>query len=71
MKVFWTVGILVIVGIAIAGGVLGFSEWASYGIWAGIVGAIFMGIVAVLFAIFVFVHVVNFIYELLRGFPRR
>lgn len=59
------------VGIAIAGGVLGFSVWASDGILAGIVGAIFMGIVAVLVAIFAFAHVVNFIYEFLRGFPRK
>jgi hypothetical protein len=44
MKVFETIGILGIIGVAVAGTVFGIVVFSFLGIWAGFVGAILGGI---------------------------
>jgi hypothetical protein len=71
VKAFEAVGILVIVGVAVAGGVLGFSVYASHGILAGVVGAIAGGIVVVLVALYAVCSIVAVIEGIWRAFRRK
>ena len=70
-KVFWIVAIAFLVSAGIFGAWLGFSACSSHGLLVRVLGAI-LGAIAVVFTVFYAVAcIVNFVYDLLRGFPRK
>ena len=70
MKSFWIVAIAFLIGAAVFGAWIGFEDSSSHSLFVRILWAIFGAVAVVLTVLYAVACIVNFIEQLLRGFPR-